>query len=132
MKYDVTANRLKEAITRANILPVELSEKSGVSQASISQYMNGSHRPSNISSGKMARVLGCDPVWLMGFDVPRDYKPRQEPLPKDKQLMENKLLPMMNIIMDKELELAVRKLCNLSPERRKNIIDTINLFSDEG
>lgn len=71
MKNSITAQRLQEALEAAHMIPVELSQKSGVSQSSISQYLSGSHAPSNVSSGKMAAVLGCDPVWLMGFDVPR-------------------------------------------------------------
>lgn len=70
MKHEVTSLRLKEALNQCNMIPKELSLKSGVSEASISQYVNGNHAPSNISSGKMASVLGVDPMWLMGFDVP--------------------------------------------------------------
>lgn len=70
MKHELTALRLKEALNQCNMIPKELSVKSGVSESSISQYVNGSHAPSNISSGKMASVLGVDPMWLMGFDVP--------------------------------------------------------------
>ena len=70
MKHEITALRLREALNLCNMIPKELSVKSGVSEASISQYVNGSHAPSNISSGKMASVLCVDPMWLMGFDVP--------------------------------------------------------------
>lgn len=70
MKSPITAERLTKALELKNIIPVELSQQSGVSQASISQYMNGSHAPSNISSAKMAMVLDVNPMWLMGFDVP--------------------------------------------------------------
>ena len=78
MKHEVTAKRLREALEDAGIKAAELSERCGVSQSSISQYMSGSHAPSNFSSGKMAKVLGCSPVWLMGFDVPKTSK-RQVP-----------------------------------------------------
>ncbi|MBQ8559087.1 MAG: helix-turn-helix domain-containing protein [Tyzzerella sp.] len=50
--------------------PQELANRSEVNKASISQYINGSHKPSNISAGKMASVLQVNPLWLMGFDVP--------------------------------------------------------------
>ena len=69
MKNELTAKRIQLALSNANIKPQELAEKSGVSKSSISQYVNGSHAPSNISSGKMAAVLGVNPLWLMGFDV---------------------------------------------------------------
>lgn len=70
MKNPITAKRLALALSTANMRPQDLANASGVSKASISQYLSGSHAPSNISSGKMAKVLNVSPVWLMGFDVP--------------------------------------------------------------
>lgn len=70
MKYEQTAKRLLLALSNSNMKPQELADKSGVSKASISQYVNGSHSPSNISSGKMGAILNVNPLWLMGFDVP--------------------------------------------------------------
>lgn len=69
MKNEITAKRLTLALSNLNMKPQELADKSGVSKASISQYVNGSHAPSNISSGKMASILKVNPLWLMGFDV---------------------------------------------------------------
>lgn len=69
MKNELTAKRLQLALSNANMKPQELADKSGVSKSSISQYVNGSHIPSNISSGKMGKVLNVEPMWLMGFDV---------------------------------------------------------------
>ena len=74
MKNPITAKRLAQALSNKNMIPQELSNISGVSKASISQYLNGSHAPSNISSGKMAKYLNVDPLWLMGFDVPMNEK----------------------------------------------------------
>lgn len=69
MKNELTAKRLQLALSNANMKPQELADKSGVNKSSISQYINGSHAPSNISSGKMGKVLNVEPMWLMGFDV---------------------------------------------------------------
>lgn len=69
MKHKLTADRLNEALNEANMTAQELSKKSGVSKASISQYRHGTYKPSNISSGKMGKVLGVNPLWLMGYDV---------------------------------------------------------------
>lgn len=69
MKNELTAKRLQKALSDVNMNQQELADKSGVSKASISQYINGSHAPSNISSGKMGKVLNVEPLWLMGFDV---------------------------------------------------------------
>ena len=70
MKFEVTAKRIRQALSRADMSAKDLSEKTGVQEASISQYVNGSHKPSNISAGKIGKVLGVDPLWLMGFEVP--------------------------------------------------------------
>ena len=69
MKNEITAKRLRLALDNTSMKPQELAEKSKVSKSSISQYVNGSHAPSNISAGKMGKVLGVEPLWLMGFDV---------------------------------------------------------------
>lgn len=69
MKSPETARRLKIAMDNMGINALDLSIKSGVSQPSISQYVTGTHAPSNISASKIAKVLNVSPVWLMGFDV---------------------------------------------------------------
>lgn len=71
MKYETTALRLKEALEDKRMSASELSRISGVGKSSISQYCSGSHSPTNINSGKIAKVLKVNPVWLMGFDVPK-------------------------------------------------------------
>lgn len=70
MKHEVTAKRLTFALERKGIIAQELADLSGIHKSSISQYVNGTHAPSNISAGKMGEVLQVSPVWLMGFDVP--------------------------------------------------------------
>ena len=70
MKNPETAKRLQEAIRVNNMIPQELADRTEISKASISQYLSGQHKPSNISAGKMAKVLGVSPLWLMGFEVP--------------------------------------------------------------
>lgn len=79
MKHELTAKRLQLAINNANMPAQELANRSGVAKASISQYVNGSHKPSNISSGKMAPILDVNPLWLMGFDVPMKTTPTATP-----------------------------------------------------
>ena len=71
MKNAETARRLQDALDRKGMTAAELAKKSGVSKSSISQYINGTHAPSNISSAKMAEVLGVNALWLMGFELPK-------------------------------------------------------------
>lgn len=70
MKFEITARRIRQALSNAGMSAKELSEKTGVREASISQYVNGYHKPSNISAGKIGEILNVNPLWLMGFDEP--------------------------------------------------------------
>ena len=62
--------RLKQALKQAGMNQQELANKSGVSKASISQYVHGRFTPSNETASKLGDALNVNPVWLMGFDVP--------------------------------------------------------------
>lgn len=88
MKNELTAKRLQFALSNANMSQQELVEKSGVGKSSISHYINGSHAPSNISAGKIARVLGVEPLWLMGFEVEMKKEFSYEEGTKDAEFIE--------------------------------------------
>lgn len=72
MKHDLEANRFKEALNENRLSCAELSRMTGISKSSISHYYKGLHVMSNITAGKIADVLNVSPVWLMGFDVPKE------------------------------------------------------------
>lgn len=57
----------------------ELSNKTGVAKASISQYVNGKNVPSNITAKKLSAPFGINPAWLMGFDVPKEENQEESP-----------------------------------------------------
>ena len=108
MKHKLTADRLNEALREANMTPQELSKRSGVNKSSISQYRNGSHKPSNISSGKMGEVLGVNPLWLMGFDVGKHDETKL------------KIRKYMYIQLDETMERFIK---NASEERIRQLLD---------
>lgn len=64
------AKRLDKALTMVGISAADLSHASEVSKSSISQYLSGSHIPSEENATKMGSVLNVNPLWLMGFDAP--------------------------------------------------------------
>lgn len=72
MRNPETARRLKEAMEDKNISSRTLSEKAGVSESSISQYLHGLFAPKNKTAAKLADVLQVNPMWLMGFDVKKE------------------------------------------------------------
>ena len=63
-------DRLSEALSSANMKPIELSTLSGIPKSSISQYLSGYATPKSDRTYKIAKVLNVNPVWLMGYDVP--------------------------------------------------------------
>lgn len=48
----------------------ELSKRTGVGKASISQYVNGKNTPSNLTALALCTPFKINPAWLQGFDVP--------------------------------------------------------------
>lgn len=67
--------RLSDALSLRNMKQVELSEKTGISKGSISQYMSGYVEPKSDRIYLMAKALHVNPVWLMGLDVPMEENP---------------------------------------------------------
>ena len=66
--------RIREAMHDKNIInQKELAKIAGISEPSLSQYLKGSHAPSNPAAKKLGKVLGVNPLWLMGFeDAPKE------------------------------------------------------------
>lgn len=122
MKNEITAKRLRLALENKKISCAELSEKTGISKASISQYYNGIYSPTNIKSSLMAKILDVSPMWLMGFDVPmrqNDY--------------ENTGYMFADIAMNPELLETVTKLTKLKDSDRDIVINLINsLYEKSG
>ncbi len=75
MKNELTAKRIQTALSNSNMKPQELADRAGIGKASISQYVNGSHAPGNVSAEKIGTILNVNPLWLMGFDVPKERTP---------------------------------------------------------
>lgn len=69
MKFPEIKKRFEHVLQLRKMTAQELSDRSGVGKSSISHYVNGSNEPHNKNAWKMAKVLKCNPQWLMGFDV---------------------------------------------------------------
>ena len=73
---------------------MEFSKRAGIGKSSISQYVNGTNAPGNITASKIAAAFGVDPMWVMGFDVPMRKEDSSDITDLDRQIMEGfKLLP---------------------------------------
>lgn len=69
--------RLNKALSFRNMKPVELSERTGISESTISQYRSGYAKPKEKKLAIIANALDVNPSWLMGLDVPMEM-----PIPK--------------------------------------------------
>ena len=109
MKNELTAKRMQLALSNANMKPQELADKSGIGKASISQYVNGSHAPGNVSAEKIGKILNVNSLWLMGFDVPMERTAStKEESPKIMQYYE-----LLNDIGKHEAEKRVMELAEI-------------------
>lgn len=68
------AERILQRLNACGLNQAELAKLSGVTRGAISHYIAGRNAPTNVTAGKLARVLGVDPVWLCGYDVPSQPK----------------------------------------------------------
>lgn len=115
MKNEVTAKRLQFALSNANMSQQELVDKSGVGKSSISHYINGSHAPSNISAGKIAKVLGVEPLWLMGFEVEM-----KKEFSKEKGSKDSEFLYKFSLLNSRDKELILEIMDSMINKQRKS------------
>lgn len=122
MKYEVSAKRLKEAMNDKNLKAVDLAAKSGVGKSAISHYTSGRYCPHNKNAVALANVLNVNPLWLMGFDVPKPH-PEKDAVAYDMALdialdkKDNnkyaKIMEIMNTLDENKLEIALAYLQGL-------------------
>ena len=65
-------NRIEEALNLRNMKRVDLSNKTGISKPTISNWINQKYQPKQESLLKMAKVLGVSEMWLAGYDAPME------------------------------------------------------------
>ena len=52
---------------------MEFCRRTGIGKSSVSQYMNGTNAPGNITASKIGDAFHLNPMWVMGFDAPMRY-----------------------------------------------------------
>ena len=77
-----TSERLREIISIRNVKQVDLIEQTGISKGALSSYLSGRYVPKQDNIYKLSKVLGVNPAWLMGLDVPMETS-KQEPSLED-------------------------------------------------
>ena len=114
MLSETFKDRLNKAMALRNMKAIDLSEKTGISKARISQYVNGIYTPKSKSTYIIAQALNVSETWLMGIDVPMEQQ---------KSEIENAPSDTTKSALIKEI---IEKLSKLSPNNQKIVIDLID------
>lgn len=74
------ASRIKEGMQKIDFKAADLVKITGISKATISQYLSGEYEPSREKAESIAKALHVTEAWLMGYDVQPARKGDFEPL----------------------------------------------------
>ena len=79
--------RLQKELDLAGLKPVDLHERTGISESLISKYLANKAIPRGSKNLSMANVLNVSPAWLLGYDVPmrpkKEFDNNATPLPDE-------------------------------------------------
>jgi transcriptional regulator with XRE-family HTH domain len=127
----ITSERLKQAISEANIKQVELCERTGISKGALSSYLSGRYDPKQNNIYILANVLDVNPAWLMGYNVPkRELHIRSLPAePVELTPEQKELLNIYDSLNDSGRAEALKRLKELSElERYKSVRYTMEEY----
>ena len=110
--------RLQKALSASGMTASELSEKSGVSEANISNYINGKYIGKQNKVYLLAKALNVDPGWLMTGDEP---------------LKEKDVIPIDNNYMPRTPEAIFLSegIDKMPPERREQALKVMQAIFSE-
>ena len=81
-------DRFNQALSIRNVMPVDLSKKTKISESTISQYRSGYAKPKEEKLAIISNALNVNPAWLMGLDVPMENHRSDFVDPKSNLLIE--------------------------------------------
>lgn len=72
VRVDTTANRIKEAMKKANKRQTDIAKEADIDKGALSSYLKGKYEPKQDVIYKIARVLNVSEMWLWGYDCPME------------------------------------------------------------
>lgn len=87
--------RLKEALYLADMTQTDLANKTGVSKATISNYISGKYEPRQENLIILAEALSVSPAWLAGYE---DNKDEQQQVIPGARPIEKRRIPQLGSI----------------------------------
>jgi len=88
------AGRLQEAMDIRGMKKADLSRQTGINQQRIGQYILGRYEAKQSAVYVIAKALGVDPAWLMGYDLPMAEPPIDPKKPKIRHKITNEDLKL--------------------------------------
>lgn len=80
--------RFNEALEIRNMKPVDLSEITGISEATLSQYRSGYSKPKEERLAILSNALKVNPVWLLGLNVNMELPLSEEEAEENREFVE--------------------------------------------
>jgi transcriptional regulator with XRE-family HTH domain len=77
-------DRLRESMKDKGYKQIDLAKLVGIDKGAISHYLSGSYEPKSDKIYILSKVLGVNPVWLMGTDAPKYV---QQPVEEEKTVL---------------------------------------------
>ena len=124
------SERLRTSMDAANMKAVELHELTGISKASISEYLSGSYEPKQRNIFKIAQALNVSPSYLMGVsDTPQSPVPAYDELPELNAKDEREITRMMDDMKEKLMQEEGLMFDGhpASPESIQSILDAMQI-----
>jgi transcriptional regulator with XRE-family HTH domain len=134
MNNEFFSKRLQQALNFNRMKPIELANKTGIGKSSISYYLSGNYKASQKHLEKIAKALGVNEAWLLGYSDETTLKPiKNIKQPKKKPIKEFnlKVKEIYDIMVDREVNekikyTAIHSLIDYVIYDKKN--DTIDIY----
>lgn len=129
------AERLREALELRMLTPIELAQRSGISKASISEYLSGKYEAKQKNIYLMAQALRVSPAGLMGIgELEVDYGlvsiPILEKIVSGKQIITGDLIERYEMVEKAKVSFGLRSPDNSMAATGITTGDTVYVEQD--
>ena len=123
MKKENTSIRLKQIMANRNLKQVDILDMTKpycvkydvkMNKSDISQYVSGKVEPNQEKLFILAKALGVNEAWLMGFDVPMKKELSSSEAEGDIELIEK-----FSLLSERDKQLVMNMIDSMLPTQKK-------------
>ena len=123
MKKENTSIRLKQIMDNRNLKQVDILDMTKpycvkydvkMNKSDISQYVSGKVEPNQEKLFILAKALGVNEAWLMGFDVPMKKELSSSEAERDIELIEK-----FSLLSERDKQLVMNMIDSMLPTQKK-------------